>query len=762
MSHPATSDFFYIRDLDALRGKLTRAERDHTTMGRAWASLKHRAQAAPDTHPWFVPFVALVTHDPADIAAAKRQIFNYISTFDGQEFGMGLHFHFWCFSFPHARWCLYFKWLDALGAWTNEERLQIQEALTLWQFNNFFSGMRMKTEPECVDNQSLSLCYSNALFGRLFGDSQEVGAIARRVSRDGFRRLPDMLGGFPPSGYSGEGSTYMDHVVGPAIPFVVELLEAQNGGDWFNRVLPPNGGSAASVLRMVACEWMPNGLTLPWDHYGYGFPVRSAIAYGAFRTGESFYFDLLEKAANWGFDASIGWGYDDIAWSLIWWPEDRPKSTGKMFSSWAEKEVGGAIVSDNGDLYLMQMWDESSPKMPIRAHVNPNAIVLAAYGSPLTIDGVATKENEDFNYADTWVDRGGMSFQAVRSNYGVGCAGAHNVLLVDGWEGMRADSLYHQGALEEFNADTGLLSADVTPIYQEKWPDTLCVRRRSRLCEQRFWLIEDLAAFTEPHRVTSRWFFRPDVISTENGILVETAEGVRLHLLPLLGPDEKEIKTILNYPDRLDFESRQVDFHQDNFVCRWLWLAFPAATRTEYADLTEGWRAVGDELADFTFEHALATFDQTGLDVSIAMPPFLVSDAPVIATWWYRKTFSVPESTGPTWIRLPRGLNQPRVWIDGREIDLKKRVKLAELMPLDIEIHHGPAREVEVVLKTKVGVRQYGDDSCNCFHGRAALMVAADAMPPLTAAYDNSLVHVTSGNESWTVPHALMTVEKSL
>ena len=80
------------------------------------------------------------------------------------------------------------------------------------------------------------------------------------------------------------------------------------------------------------------------------------------------------------------------------------------------------------------------------------------------------------------------------------------------------------------------VTADVTPLYREVWADTIRVRRRSRLIADRFWLIEDLALFGEEHDLTARWWLRPEVTRAERGVVLETPEGVRLHLLPLLGP----------------------------------------------------------------------------------------------------------------------------------------------------------------------------------------------------------------------------------
>ena len=752
---------FYIADLDGLRDKLARAERDGAPMGRVWAALRRRTRAAPEAFPWFTPFVALATGEERDLEAARRAIRNYVATFALTPYTMGLQFHFWCFAFPHARWTLYFQWLDALGAWTPEEGRRLREELIRFQFVNFFSGMRTKPEPECVDNQTMSLCYSNALVGHLFSGGDQPSTLARRMRGEGVRRLPDMLGGMPPSGYSGEGSTYMDHVVGPCVPLLVEFLEQAEGGDWFARELPPAGGSAETIVRMIAREWTPTGLTLPWDHYGYSLPVRSCIAYGAYKTGESFYHELLEKHAGWTHDVSIGWGYDDLVWSLVWWPARRPAGKAVAFPSWAADDVGAALVSDDSRLYLMQMWDHTNPGYPTRAHVNPNALVLCADGSPLTVDGVADKECTAFNFDDTWKEISGLDFTPRRTNFGAGCGGAHGIVLVDGWEGMRAQTHYEQARLVAFDPVGKSVTADVTPLYRERWPDARRVRRRSRLCEERFWLIEDLAVFEAEHRFTARWYLRPHEIAVERGVAIETAEGVRLRLVPLVGPDVKTVTRLAGYPDRLDGESLRVDFEQAGRTARWLWLAWTESTRAVALDLADGWQVVADPGADWEVGTARPALNASALRLPLTMPAFMLAEVPVVRRWWYRRTFQRP-AQGPAWLRLPRGMIAPRLWVDGVEIDLTSHLLRMDLLAPQVELpasrKAGGSGETEVVLRVDCGISQYGKDDRggSGFSGAPALLTLGAGEPLEDAAYRDGTVTVRSGQREWHVRHDMM------
>jgi len=749
---------FYIDDLDALREKLTSAESRQTLMGQVWGSVRRRARNAPKDFPWFTPFAALITGDKNDIGHAKDAIRGYIGTLDSQSFGMGLQFHFWCFAFPHSRWALFFQWLAAIGAWDAEEERQIREQLLIYQYVNFFSGMRTKPEPECVDNQSMSLCFSNALVGHIFSED----AMARRMREDGLRRLPSMIGGLPSSGYSGEGSQYMDGVVGPSIPLLVELLERTSSEEWFGRSLAPHGGSAENVCRMIGREWMPNGLLLPWDHYGYMIPSHSCVAYSARRMKDPFYAGLLEHHANWASAQGMGWGYDDLVWALIWWPQNHPESqsqTRAAFASWNEPEVGAALVSDDAQLYAMQMWDESAPVYPGRSHVNPNALVLSAYGSPLTTDGVPDKGCTAFDFADTWREVGFMDLGEKRKfNFGSGCGGSHSVILVDRWEGMRASREYRQADQLGFSAEEKSVATDVTPIYREKFDDVLCVRRRTRLCHERFWLIEDLAAFKSEHRVTARFFLRPHRIESARGVAIETAEGVRLTLIPLLGPDDKTVTTIQGYPDRLDGASLQVDFKQRGAECRWLWLEWPEATREVREDVSDHWQAAPDAGGDFTFEQAGRQFAAAAIDIPLTTPPYLLRDLPIVRRWWFRRAITVPPGTA-SWLRLPKEMFNLRVWIHGEELDITPHRLRMNLMEPEIALPPKWAGQAIVVtLCCDTGYSQYGPDNnqSNGFHGKPVILVEQPAPGIGQAAYSGNIVTVCSGGKEWKVNHPLM------
>lgn len=755
---------FLLDDVERLRREVLGLEA--TGGGRRaelWRLLKNCARSAPMNFPWFTPFVALMTRDAGDIDNARRVLRAYVDRLDPLSFSTGIQFHFWCFAFPHAKWSLYFQWLCSIGAFEPAEAEKIRQQLIAYHFVNFHYGLRTKPEPDCVDNQALSLAFSSALVGALFAEGQGLfapSAIAQRLRDDGLRRLPVVIGDMPASGYSGEGSAYMDCVNGPAVAMAVELLERLTGRR--DVLTTPSGagqGTPLAVLRMVAREWMPGGLLLPWDNYGYQLGVRAPLAFAARRTGEPLFADILENDAIWSYDIGTGWAYDDLVWTLIWWPEAcGANGCNAAARNWFEPEVGGALVSADRRFYLAQLWDASAPEIPTRAHVNPNAVLFNGFGVPLSADGARVPEGcPRFAFPDTVRDVSHLTMgEQARYNYGDGCGGAHSVVLVDHWEGLR---MFGEGA--QF-ATTGVgpdaLWCDVAASYAERYPDVRAVRRRSSLHAGRFFVIEDDIQFDSTRHVTSRFVLRPALCDSALGVKIRTPEGVTLNLIELLGGDALTTETVAGFPAKPDGCCVLADFSRTGAHVRRLFVAFIARDLAEADEPLRGFAAAPDPEGAFDLAAARAALTDAPLHSDLQLPPHMERVAPIARRWWYR--LRVQKGHGTTWLKLPLGLRDPALWIDGHSIDFGPFASSLDLIGPRVRVPEvlDDCAEVELVLRTDVPVSHYegGGDGTIGLSGGVWLCRAVDEERVVAARYDGATIHLSTTHGNYSVDYALM------
>lgn len=699
---------FLLKDIDTLRDQILNGKIAGKRL-ELWNLVRTSARNAPLDFGWFVPFVAVITKEKTDVDNARKIIFTYIDKLDPMAFCSGLQYHFWCFAFPHAKVCMYFQWLCTIDAFTSEEEEYISERLINYHFTNFFYGMRTKPDPECVDNQTLSLCLSTTMVGYIFTQGKRPSKMAEIMFREGKRRLPIVIGDMPVSGYTGEGSAYMDCVNGAAIPLAVEILELITGEkNLLFKAFEPSGAKPVNVLRMVAREFMPGGLLLPWDNYGYQFGVRSALAYGAGKTGEKLFFNVLEKECIWTYDIGIGWAYDDLVWTLCWWPDNEAgdEDDGR---NWFEPATGGTLVSGDCNNYLMQMWDESAPVIPTRAHVNPNAVLFNGYKVPISADGSPMPDRpHSFQFDDTWRTVGFLAINTEsRYNYGDGCCGAHSCIIIDDNEGMRAYGDYGQirssGYAQEMEHS---VFADVTPIYHENFEDAEVIYRRSSLHCDRFFLVEDYVRFANPHKVTSRFLFRPTVEVKDGGVKVTTDEGVTLYLKNLIGSDEICIMDIENHPFKPDGRSQAVDFQQNGQEVRRLFLAFISNRIQEDEKISEI-KVIGDRESCYKYEEAVALLERSDCVVPMNLPAYMEAELPNYKTWWYKKT--ICKRPGKAYLKLPAAMWDPKLYINGTAVDLSKFKISQELLAPRVEL---PAQfenetELTIILKVDTPVGHY-------------------------------------------------------
>src|SRR5690606_25322921 len=147
--------------------------------------------------------------------------------------------------------------------------------------------------------------------------------------------------------------------------------------------LPFDDAAVVSCLRTGRNLIGPSGVTLPWDHYGYGYAhAMQGLALLASLTRDPSALRVIEQANLW-YGADHGaWNEDVRIWTLAWWPEDLSPE-GEAFPSWIHPQIGASLDLPRQRTRLTQLWDFCSGQpngSTGRAQCDPNAITLEIGG----------------------------------------------------------------------------------------------------------------------------------------------------------------------------------------------------------------------------------------------------------------------------------------------------------------------------------------------------------------------------------------------
>ncbi|NJL70314.1 MAG: HEAT repeat domain-containing protein [Candidatus Competibacteraceae bacterium] len=591
----------------------------------------------------------------------------------------------WIYAAPLTRRCIALDWLWDRGALSASEQSDlagffIEEAL---KYSRVVLDHRV---PPHANNQGLAMALHGVVTGWLFGVRRARDARAQELLRFALPHLHQQIALLPPGGYSGEGSTYIFQVADPLMAIACAVLEEISGKDYYHRELWPSGNSVAQVIELDAKLIPPSGLLPAWDQHGYHLKKSgTACAFVAHRTGNPEPYAHFLHGPGWEFSEGFAWMRDDHVWQWIWMPDPVSASCGDAVGqaaefyprSWAEERVAGALLSTDHQLHLFQMWDLSSPR-PVRLHMNPNSLLLEAWGSPLTVDGNAAEgfplaEDERMQFLNQY------STNPKMESWAAGSLAAHSVIWVDG----RIDVRVSGGGYENFPGQTPtgcllrreerdgfqLLAVDCAAFYRHT-TDMVSIIRNSALIDDSFWVILDQVETESLHTFTWQLVLRAGAQRTEYGARLVTAEHVVLDVIHLDAAPQ-EFHDIPGYPSLLEGRCHHVRKHLSGRRVEFLTVLVPQSARRCLADWTP-----------------------PGLD------EVYYSEKPVHLT----RRCPIPPGTSRLLIELPRP-RPMRLWLDQEEL-LLPRITASkdgeqQLTPLFIEIP--PAlrsrQEVELTLE---------------------------------------------------------------
>jgi hypothetical protein len=111
---------------------------------------------------------------------------------------------------------------------------------------------------------------------------------------------------------------------------------------------------------------------------------------------------------------------------------------------------------------------------------------------------------------------------------------------------------------------------------------------------------------------------------------------------------------------------------------------------------------VPDIEANLTYDEAVEALHATSSRVAMQLPAYLEADLPATQRWWYR--IVLEKKREASWLRLPVGMHDARLFFDGDEVDLAAFRVSGELIAPRVRIpeRFDSSDRVEVVVALSV------------------------------------------------------------
>ena len=548
---------------EALRRKLTDAA---SPLAPWWGHLQTLARRDPVWYSPYTVLAALVTDAPDDRERARRAMLRLVELKDEGDTSLDAQAHTHVTAAPLGRWAVYYDWLSELSLFTPEEDAAIRAAMLDHAFTFPLQGLQARMRS--FDNQIMSNAFSATMVGYVCGLKRGNSALGRRLFNTGLLWLQELLRLLPAGGYSPEGSTYHEYVVQPLTLLAARMVQEMTGEPVFTAGLPPTHRPVRELLDISYRMIGPGGLLPAWDAYGFqAASVKAGLTYLARLTGDPGPLNTIRGLNLWYRSALVAWEVDDRLWTLVWWPEGVETAAEPGFMPWLSPAVAGAVQEAPRQIRLFQYWDECGgvPNAG-RSQVDPNAVTLEAFGSPLLLDGSGHPGRDllpiPVDTARAYV--GARTLETIQeyihSAWGAvisdaealdsalnGAVGMANSLVLDGedWYVPReprvgaGEALHGIGPLQ-------VIRGNATAFYTDRY-DVAAVTRASALIGGRYAVVTDMVHAATPHAVTWQAYLRPAVqLCTDRAVIV-SPEQVRCDIIPLT-PGDSSLTPAPDYP----------------------------------------------------------------------------------------------------------------------------------------------------------------------------------------------------------------------
>lgn len=299
--------------------------------------------------------------------------------------------HLWISAAMAAHIAVAMDWLAVEGLFTKKEIDQMG--------SHFVEGFRRYIYPHLKGkgrspyfhepiNQDSAMVAGCLVIGYLFGTKWKRDPRARRMYNDALAQAGNLMWQSSPSGFDGDGFTYMRQIQPPVLTLISMVIHWVEGVDYYFTEYGPGSCSIAKFMEKLLRFTLPSGYSFPHGRYGYVTMWNHySQAYAARRTGNALYLEEVIPVPQRRFITP--WIAFDLPLAVAWAPYGTEpgaptKAKDPPYLSWHDTALWSNIGSPQKRIQSHLCWRRGQHGTFILEHDRQRAVVLYNESAPYT------------------------------------------------------------------------------------------------------------------------------------------------------------------------------------------------------------------------------------------------------------------------------------------------------------------------------------------------------------------------------------------